>query len=177
MLDFWAKLFSPSGFVPRAQCGLWTPGLIWLHNISDFLIWSAYLAIPLVLVSFVWNRRRDLPFRAVFALFGIFILACGTTHLMDIVLFYYPMYRFAGLVKLVTAVASWGTVFALTSVVPRALTMRSSDELEREMTARQSAEARLQSAHDNLETRVQERSADLQATSEQLRLSEGVFIC
>ena len=68
MLDFWTELFSTSGFVPRAQCGLWTPGLIWLHNASDFLIWSAYLAIPVVLVSFAWKRRRDLPFRAVFAL-------------------------------------------------------------------------------------------------------------
>ena len=153
----------------------WTPGLIWLHNASDFLIWSAYLAIPIGLISLAWKRRRDLPFRAVFALFGLFILACGTTHLMDIVMFYYPLYRFAGLVKLVTAAASWGTVLALVGIVPHALKMRAPDELEREIMAQQSAEAELQSAHSTLEARVRERSADLEATSAQLRLSEASF--
>src|SRR5205814_447878 len=80
----------------------------WLHITSDLAIWLAYLAIPVVLALFV-RRRRDVPFPRVFWLFGLFILSCGTTHLIEAVIFYEPVYRLAGVVKLVTAVVSWAT--------------------------------------------------------------------
>lgn len=129
-------LFNTWRFVPRAQCGQWTQGLIYLHNISDFFIWAAYVAIPVVLVSFAYRRRDELPFRQLFWLFGLFIVACGTTHLMEIILFYKPVYVLAGWVKLITAAASWGTVLALFHVVPRALQMKSPDVLEHEVALR-----------------------------------------
>lgn len=166
-MDFWAKLFDTTGFVPRAQCGDWTAGLIRLHNLSDFFIWTAYLAIPVVLVSFAWRRRNELPFRQLFWLFGLFIIACGTTHLMDIVLFYSPVYRFAGLVKLVTAAASWGTVLALIPIVPRALAMRTPEALEREIQERQRAEEQVRQLNTELERRVLERTAELEAANQQ----------
>lgn len=143
LMEFFAKLFDSTDFVPRAICGHWTTGLIRLHNASDFLIWTAYLAIPVVLVHFAYRRRHELPFAQLFWLFGIFIIACGTTHLMDIVMFYKPVYRFAGLVKLVTAAASWGTVLALIPIVPRALAMRSPQALEREIMERERVEEAL----------------------------------
>jgi PAS domain S-box-containing protein len=143
-MDFFAELFSNVGFIPRAQCGQWTPGLIRLHNVSDFFIWTAYLAIPIVLIRFAYSRRRELPFRQLFWLFGVFILACGTTHLMDIVMFYNPLYRLAGLVKLVTAAASWGTVIALCYVIPHALKMRAPADFESELESRRQIEAALQ---------------------------------
>src|SRR5687768_3852555 len=107
------ELFNTGRFVPRAQCGQWTQSLIYLHNVSDFFIWAAYVAIPLVLVIFAYRRRHELPFRQLFWLFGLFIVACGTTHLMEIILFYKPLYILSGWIKLVTAAASWGTVIAL----------------------------------------------------------------
>jgi PAS domain-containing protein len=169
-MEFFRNLFSNQGFIPRAICGDWTPELIRLHNLSDFFIWTAYLAIPAVLVKFAYSKRRELPFRQLFWLFGIFILACGTTHLMDIVLFYNPVYRLSGLVKLITAAASWGTVMALFHVVPHALKMRSPDEMVREIEQRQSAEVQLQSAHDQLGERVAERTAELRASEDRFRL-------
>ena len=169
-MDLFFDLFSSAGFVPRAQCGEWTPGMIRLHNASDFFIWTAYIAIPLVLIKFAYRKRRELPFRQLFGLFGLFILACGTTHLLDIVMFYNPMYRLAGLVKLITAAASWGTVIALFHVTPRALAMRSPDDLEREIEQRQHAEAELRLAHDLLEARVAERASELHASEARFRL-------
>jgi hypothetical protein len=76
-----------------------------------------------------------LPFRNVFWLFGAFILACGTTHLMEAVIFWWPACRLAGLIKLSTALISWATVIALVPIVPWALTMRSPEEREREIAA------------------------------------------
>src|SRR5215471_11552477 len=119
MFEFVAGLFDTTGFVPRKECGEWTPALMWMHVTSDLFIWLAYLSIPLVLLYF--TRRRDLPYPRLFVLFALFILACGTTHLIDALIFEYPIYRFAGVMKFVTAVVSWATVIALIPVVPRVM--------------------------------------------------------
>jgi len=174
-MNWFQWLFSNAGFMPCAICGIWSPGMILLHNASDFLIWTAYIAIPLVLIKFAYARRRELPFRKLFWLFGLFILACGTTHLMDIVMFYNPLYRLAGVIKLVTAAASWGTVIALFHVTPLALQMRSVEDLEREIEQRERAEAELQQANDNLEARISERTAELQKMNAELISSDEQF--
>lgn len=138
MLDFFSRLFDTTGFPPRWLCGSgWTPAHGWLHVLSDVAIWAAYFTIPGILVFFA-ARKRDLPFRAVFLLFGAFILACGTTHLIDATIFWWPAYRFSGLVKFITAVVSWATVFALIPNVPRVLAMRSPESLEKEVQERTS---------------------------------------
>jgi succinate-acetate transporter protein len=119
-MDFLTRLFDTADFPARWHCGSWTSGHGWLHILSDLGVWSAYFTIPLVLASFV-VRRRDLPFRTIFLLlFVAFILLCGTTHLMEAALFWWPAYRLAGVIKLLTAVASWITVCALVRVAPRA---------------------------------------------------------
>ena len=120
MLEVLTGLFDPTGFPARKECGTgWTPTLIWMHVSSDLFIWLAYVSIPLILLYF--TRRRDLPFPRLFVLFALFILACGTTHLIDAIIFEYPVYRFAALMKVVTAVVSWATVIALVPVIPRVM--------------------------------------------------------
>jgi two-component system, cell cycle sensor histidine kinase and response regulator CckA len=158
---FW--IFDSSSFTARWDCGNWPPWLGWLHIVSDLLIWLAYLAIPLILVHFV-RRRRDLPFPRLFWLFGAFILTCGTTHLLEAVIFYQPVYRLAGVLKLVTALASWATVLALIPIVPRALAMRTPGQMEREVSARTAELARANAA---LLREVGERLRAEQALREQ----------
>ena len=160
MFDFFWHLFDTSGFPPRWNCGSWTPGHGWLHILSDLAVWSAYFAIPCILVYFVL-RRRDVPFPSIFWLFGAFILACGTTHLMEAIIFWHPVYRLAGVIKLLPAIVSWGTVAALVPIIPKALAMRSPEELEQEIAARRQAEDALQRTNDELETRVLERTEAL----------------
>ena len=159
-MDFLTHLFDTSDFPARWTCGRWTAGHGWLHILSDIGVWSAYVAIPLVLGFFIL-RRKDLPFRKIFLLFGAFILACGTTHLMEAIIFWWPAYRLAGVIKLITAVVSWATVIALVPIVPRVLAMRSPEELEREIAARKLAEESLHQANADLEERVKERTTEL----------------
>lgn len=45
----------------------------------------AYLAISGTLVYLVYRARRDIPFRWMFLAFGLFIVACGGTHFMEVV--------------------------------------------------------------------------------------------
>src|SRR4051812_15071948 len=112
MLEFFRHLFSTEGFVRRFHCGNISEELVWFHNIADGLIWLAYMAIPFALIRFL-RIRKDIPFPGIFLLFGLFILGCGFTHFMEIVMSYWPAYRLSAMVKIITALASWGTVFAL----------------------------------------------------------------
>jgi PAS domain S-box-containing protein len=121
-----------------------------------------------VLIYFI-RRRRDVPFHWVFWMFGVFILSCGVTHLLEVVNTYLPLYRLSGVVKGVTALASWATVIALVPLVPKALALRSPEELEREVAARRRAEDALQQANAGLERRVQDRTAELLRANEALR--------
>jgi hypothetical protein len=89
MLDFFSKLFS-TDFMPHGYCMRWSPGVIWLHVSSDALIALAYFIIPFALIYFV-RKRKDLAFNWMFVLFGIFILACGTTHILGIVTLWAPV--------------------------------------------------------------------------------------
>lgn len=152
MTDFLANPFDTTGFVPRWRCGAWTPALGWMHIVSDLLIWLAYLAIPCVLILIV--RRRAIPFQKLFVLFGLFIFSCGTTHLIEAIIFYEPIYRFAGVVKWLTALASWATVIALFASMPKLLHIRGPAEFEREVAL---------------------RMAELEAANTALRLSEARF--
>jgi len=103
--------------------------LIRLHGFSDSAIALAYYAIPLELLYFI-RHRRDLPFPLVFVAFGIFILGCGTSHVMEVITLWYPAYWFAGGIKAITAVASVATAVLTLFVIPKALALRSPAELE-----------------------------------------------
>ena len=142
-MDVVTQLFDTSDFPPRWQCGQWSPVHGWVHIVSDVAIFGAYLAIPCVLVYFVL-RRRDVPFTPIFWLFGLFIFSCGLGHLVEATLFWEPWYRFSGLVKVVTALASWGTVLALAPIVPRALALpglaAANERLEKEIAERRRGE-------------------------------------
>ncbi len=129
MLEVLSRLFDSSGFPPRWYCGIWSSELGWLHIVSDLATWAAYMTIPIVL-GYTVTRRRDMPFPCIFWLFAAFILACGTVHLIEAVIFWWPIYRFSGLMKGVTAITSWVTVIALLPIMNRVLLLRSPQELE-----------------------------------------------
>ncbi len=80
----------------------------------------------------------------------------------------------AGLLKLLTAICSWATVFSLLRVAPVALNMRTHEELEREVIARQAAERKLTDLNEQLEQRVQARVQELAIANAQLHEQRDV---
>jgi chemotaxis family two-component system sensor kinase Cph1 len=110
--------------MPHGHCYLWDPLVLWSHVISDSVICVAYYSIPLILFAFV-RKRRDVPFNAIFIIFGVFIMACGTTHLFDVVTVWDPMYRLSAFVKIITAVVSVTAVLMLIPIMPKALALPS----------------------------------------------------
>jgi hypothetical protein len=158
MFDFFAKLFS-TDFVPHVYC-LRRPEVIWLHVSSDALIAGSYFLIPLALVVII-RKRPDLMYRWLFVMFGLFIISCGATHLLSVWTLWHPMYRLDGLVKAITAVLSCATAIVLIRLIPRILLIPTRDQLELEISERQTAELALQRANDGLEERVNQRTRQL----------------
>jgi signal transduction histidine kinase len=157
-MTFFKTLFSSDGFMPHGFCLLWSPGLLWLHIVSDSLIALAYSTIPVTLVYFV-RKRRDLPFNWIFLCFGMFILTCGATHGMDLWTLWHATYWLSGVVKLVTAAASVSTAILLIKLVPQALALPSPDTWKREVAERRLAEAALSKANRRLiEAHEEERT-------------------
>ena len=126
--DFFRKLFDWREFMPRRFCMLNQPEVVWLHVISDAVIMLAYYLIPFGLIYFM-VKRKDLAFKPLFFMFGLFILACGTTHLMGILAIWTPYYRLDGVVKAITALLSVATAIALLPLIPKALALPSPAQL------------------------------------------------
>jgi two-component sensor histidine kinase len=160
--------------MPHGMCYLWQPGILGLHVVADSLIAMAYASIPFTLLYFT-ARRRDFGFSWMLICFAIFIVACGASHLMEIVTIWYPVYWLSGAVKAVTAAASITTAILLVRSVPGALRwpspadlMVANGELKRESEERSRVELELRLTNDSLELRVAARTAELEAANRAL---------
>jgi PAS domain S-box-containing protein len=160
-MGFFQQLFS-SDFMPHGFCYLWDPRIVWLHVISDGLIALSYYCIPIILIYFIF-KHRDRPFNRVFWMFGAFILACGTTHVMEIWNVWHGSYVLAGVVKAITAVVSVVTVAMLLPLIPKVISLperlhlqEANLELEHEIAERKRAEQALKESLAARESAVKE---------------------
>ena len=110
-------------FLPHVYCYLYNRNLIALHVGSDTAIWLSYVSISATLAYMVYRTRRQIPFSWMLLAFGMFIIACGFTHMMEVIVLWKPLYWLAGDVKLLTAVASVITAIALPPLVPKVHSM------------------------------------------------------
>jgi signal transduction histidine kinase len=182
MLDFITTLVSSDGFIPHGHCYLWQPGVLWLHVISDSLIVLAYYSIPITLVYFV-RKRKDLEFHWMFICFAVFILACGTTHLMEIWNVWHPTYWLSGSIKALTALASIPTAILLVKLVPTALALPSpstlkavNEQMEGEIVERKRIEQNLYEKNIELENANLAKDRFLANMSHELRTPLNAII-
>ena len=135
--------------MPHGHCYLWKPELVWLHVTSDSLIFLSYITIPATLVYFV-RKRTDLPFDWIFQCFGVFIVSCGLTHLMEVWTLWHPSYWLSGAIKVITALASMCTSALLMLSVPKALAIPSPSDLKRAAAALEASETRFRAAAEGM---------------------------
>ena len=115
-------------FMPHGMCYMWRWDMLLLHVGSDLLIALAYFSIPAALLVLLRNRP-DVP-RPIFRLFVAFIMLCGITHLLSVIVVWEPIYLIQGLAKLATAGVSIATAIILWPLIPRAIAMPSVQDLE-----------------------------------------------
>lgn len=120
-------VFSTDGCMPRWHCGTMfsgEPAWGWVSVVADVLIFLSYISIPLLLLWFVCCKKMG-SFRRIFVLFSLFILLCGCTHLVDAVIFWWPVYRLLAVIKVATAAASVVTAVVLAMKLPEFLRLES----------------------------------------------------
>ncbi len=117
-------VFSPlvaANYLPHRYCYLAQPGLIWTNVVTDGLIAGSY-ALIFGCLFWVAAKLRWIPaihdYLWIFFAFGSFILACGATHVMEIVTVWWPAYRLSAAVKVVCAAASVPTAVLFARVTP-----------------------------------------------------------
>ena len=130
-----ARRVLATSFLPHFYCYLLTPWLIWTHVTADSLIGLAYVAISGTLAYLVYRARKDIPFHWMFLAFGLFIVACGATHFVEVVTIWIPIYVFSAIVKGFTAIVSVMTAIALPSTAKRILAMVQTAKTSERVTA------------------------------------------
>lgn len=101
----------PIEWMPHGHCFYWAPWILWPTVISDAVIAVAYFVIPAALWSMA---KRSTGLNAMLRrMFSAFILACGITHVTDIIVVWWPAYEVLAFVRAATACISLATAYAL----------------------------------------------------------------
>lgn len=122
MLSFLEKLADPA-FMPHGHCYLWRADILWTHVISDSIIAISYLAIPVMLMLFLLKRKGEIPYPSIIGLFCAFIFLCGSTHFVEIIATWYPIYEYEGWIKALTALVSAFTACVLAPLLPELIAL------------------------------------------------------
>ncbi|MGB8539898.1 MAG: response regulator [Acidobacteriaceae bacterium] len=115
-----SSLFS-SDYLPHRYCYLAQPGLVWTNAVADGLIAISYAVLFGCLFWLAGKVRHAAvlhPYLWIFIGFGLFILACGVTHAMEIVTIWWPVYPLAAATKIVCAAVSVPTAILFAKATP-----------------------------------------------------------
>ena len=115
-----ARLLSPH-YLPHRYCYLQQPWLVWTNVTMDGLIAISYASI---FVSLFWvaGKLRSIQdlrtYLWILIAFGTFIVACGATHLMELITVWWPVYPISAGVKVLCAAASVPTAILFARAAP-----------------------------------------------------------
>jgi PAS domain S-box-containing protein len=119
-MEFLTALFSRAAIAPS---------VLWSTVVSDALIAAVFFSSPIAVIRF-WHRRGDPTSPRVAGLFSAFIVACGTTYVVDIWTIWHPDYGLQALAKLLAAALSCATAVVLWELLPHALEAPTADQLQ-----------------------------------------------
>jgi len=150
-----------------------------LHAGADIVMMLASLLIA-VLLLYLFRRRPDLRLRRLFALFALFFLGAGASHLTYWAWSFGGSQWLLGALDIGVAAIALVTAGSLLRGMPQALRMPGEAMLEQanarlaaEVAERRRAEAELVQANQLLEQRVRERTSELEVTNDELEREIG----
>jgi len=147
--------------IQGANAGDMTPTIMMIMALSNAIIAISYASIPFFLIVFV-RKRKDMPFTWIIFLFGLFILACGTTHIMHVIGLWWPVNWQQATVDAICAVISLATAVVVWPYLPKILAIPSPNQLKM-------VNAELQRAYAEVEKKVKERTEELTIANKQLQ--------
>jgi len=117
-------IFTPRYFEPHRIHFFNNPALLWLLVFGNGVIALAYMFIPAGLIYFV-RKKKDIVFSHLFWLYSAFIFLCGSTHIMMIIVFWYPVYWLEMIILWITGIISMATFFSMIKILPQAMNLKS----------------------------------------------------
>ncbi len=173
--------FGNNSFIPHGYCLSWDTTLLWMHAGSDVLLTFAYYSIAISLMFFV-HKSKNLPYSWLLIMGVLFIITCSTTHLMSAVLIWFPLYWLDAYIKVIAATVSVATAIAMYWVIPLALKLPSSTQLQAEIDKRRTltneltkTAVELEKHQQSLEKTIQELSVTKEA-AEAANIAKSTFI-
>jgi P-type Cu+ transporter len=174
-------IIGPMVFMPGtnmeikgANAGDMTPLLMMVMALSNAVIAISYASIPFFLIIFT-RKRKDMPFTWIIFLFGLFILACGTTHIFHVIGLWISVNWWQATVDAVCALVSLATAIVIWPYLPKILSIpsprqlkRVNDELQMEKDKLIHTQGELQKAYEQVELRVKERTLEIEVANKLL---------
>ena len=170
-------LLMPAGSmeIKGANPGNMTPLLMMVMALSNAIIAISYASIPIFLIVFI-RKRKDMPFTWIIFLFGLFILACGTTHIIHVIGLWWEVNwwqaavdTFCALISLTTAVVVWPYLPQILAIPSAKQLKMVNDALKNEREKLVYTQNELQKAYDEIERRVIERTRELSVANDLLQ--------
>lgn len=154
-------LLDTDNFTARKICVSSDPAFQYSAMAAELVTGLVYLAIPLMLLALWCKRPNLLPSPSALFGFALFISACGVGHLLDVLVWEYPVYRVWIVSRWVTGVVSLAVLLMLYPIWRQVRKLRSSSEyhdiankaqaaMNREALLRQKAERRAESVEREL---------------------------
>jgi signal transduction histidine kinase len=106
---------EPISLMPHAICWRADPHLIWVMVAANAITFLSYLSICLTLLSLVSHTRKVIARDWAWFVtgFALFIIACGSTHFMEVVTTWLPFFWIDAATNVVTALLSAYVAFNL----------------------------------------------------------------
>lgn len=146
VVAYLAGLFETEGFMPRAACLSFEMPTLVARVTGDLLTAAAYFSIPYSI-----RQVRKGPYIHIIPpytllAFEVFILLCGTGHLSDVVVVWFPWFRADAVLRVATGAVSTAVAAALLIEVPRMI-----DSIERLVAERDDAYSKLAELREHTE--------------------------
>ena len=119
---------SATHFAPHGYCFFWDPPLLWGMVFSDLLIAASYYSIPLALITFAY-KRSDNTHNHLLWKFGLFIMLCGTTHILYLWNIWHSNYYVELALKMATGIVSFYVAINVWKILPEALKLPNPGQL------------------------------------------------
>ncbi len=166
-MDGLTTFFKIKGLMPHGYCLIWNPLLLVVHVLSDFLIFIAYMIIPSIILH-VKNRRNDQGINNLYTIFFLYILFCGITHSINMLVLWYPAYGIEGIMKFLTAIASITAAVFLYREKESLIKLDSPVQLEIKNKELQCLSNKLKELNQGLEQEIDKRVYEFKKVNEEL---------
>lgn len=101
--------------VPHSVCWAAAPHLIWTMVVTNFITFLSYLTICITLLYLARKTGHSIArdWQLFLVGFALFIVACGSTHLLEVITTWTPIFWVDAWTNILTAVLSAGVAIAL----------------------------------------------------------------